>query len=104
MRQNEMNVNITLVTTSTWPAVGPFLLGAGDVATAAAAGSGGLDENESAAINNAVREGRSAKAGQVGDYNGVTARSSRGDGASRRERLPAHGPGARGRRPNRRPR
>ncbi len=35
VRQNEMNVNITLVTTSTWPADGAFFLGVDNVATTA---------------------------------------------------------------------
>ena len=57
VRQNEMNVNITLVTTSTWPAVGPFRFGVVDGATVAGAvGSGRFDGDESAAISSLFRE------------------------------------------------
>jgi hypothetical protein len=73
-----MNVNITLVTTSTWPAEGPLLFGGILVVTDAEAGSGKPDEDESAAISRLFREDRSASAGQAADYNGVGAQTSRG--------------------------
>jgi hypothetical protein len=40
VRQNEMNVNITLVTTKTWPDVGPRRFGRGGVSVAGEVESG----------------------------------------------------------------
>jgi hypothetical protein len=50
-----MNVNITLVTTRTWPAEGPLLLDVIDAATCAGAGSGEPVEDASAAISGLFR-------------------------------------------------
>jgi hypothetical protein len=50
-----MNVNITLVTTSTWPAVGPRRFGRGQVELTDKGGSGGFEDGSPAAITVAFR-------------------------------------------------
>jgi hypothetical protein len=55
VRQYEMNVNITLVTTSTWPAVGPRRFGRGAVAVCENGVSDEVESGSPAAISVAFR-------------------------------------------------
>jgi hypothetical protein len=57
VRQYEMNVNITLVTTKTWPDVGPRRFGRGVVRVPDAVNSGGVEGRASADISNLFRGG-----------------------------------------------
>ena len=78
VRQNEMNVNITLVTTSTCPADGPCRFGRGAVIVADEAVSGGIRGEKRIGHQQSVPVDASGVSDQVGDYNGLAARSSRG--------------------------
>ena len=89
VRQNEMNVNITLVTTSTWPADGPCRFGRGEVIVAGRGGVRRIRGEERIGHQQSVPVDASGVSDQVGDYNGVAARSSRGGSRSEpRQRAP----------------
>src|SRR5690242_16571095 len=72
-----MNVNITLVTTSTWPDVGPRRFGRVAAAGPDEAASDGFEGGSSAAITVAFRGESIRLDGQVDDYNGLATPPSR---------------------------
>ena len=78
VRQNEMNVNITLVTTSTWPADGPCRFGRGELIVPDEAVSGEFAGRRRIGHQRSVPGEASGVSEQVDDYNGLAARSSRG--------------------------
>src|SRR5215469_1981550 len=77
-----MNVNITLVTTSTWPVVGPrrWARGVVRVPDEPKRDSEGSKGGSPAAIRIAFPGTRSSGIGQVANYSGLAAPASRGSG------------------------
>src|SRR5262245_33762925 len=87
VRQNEMNVNITLVTTRTLPAVGPRRLGRGVLVILDESASDDLAGRSPAAISVAFRGASMECVTQVDEYSGPAGPASSGP-ARRREWVP----------------
>ena len=83
VRQNEMKVNITLVTTSTCPADGPCRFGRGAVIVPDEAVSGGFAGSGGSAISSLFRWTRAGSAIKLDDYNGLGVGPSSGQSPGR---------------------